>query len=226
MPELPEVETVRRGLAPAMVGARMQRVETRRGDLRFPFPENFAERLAGVRVETLWRRGKYMIAGLSSGESLVLHLGMTGRFTVEGATRREPGGFYYDAPPDPAHDHVVFTVDGAAGAARIFYNDPRRFGLMDLVATEGLEASPHFRRMGPEPLGPDFTVAAFNAALAGKAAPIKAALLDQSVVAGIGNIYACEALFRAGVSPKRKAASVAGARGAGRPPPWSDPGRA
>ncbi|MEQ8177752.1 MAG: bifunctional DNA-formamidopyrimidine glycosylase/DNA-(apurinic or apyrimidinic site) lyase [Amphiplicatus sp.] len=209
MPELPEVETVRRGLEPAMLGARFRRVETRRADLRFPFPERFERRLVGARVDALSRRGKYMIAGLSSGESLILHLGMTGRFTVE-AQRLQPGEFYYDAPPDPRHDHVLFDM----GTARVTYNDPRRFGFMDLVATDGLEACAHFAAMGPEPLGDAFTAAAFNAALTGKAAPVKAALLDQRVVAGIGNIYACEALFRAGISPKRRAGSVAGARGA------------
>ncbi len=209
MPELPEVETVRRGLEPAMLGARFRRVEARRADLRFPFPERFERRLVGARVDMLSRRGKYMIARLSTGESLILHLGMTGRFTVE-AQRLQPGEFYYDAPPDPRHDHVLFEMDGA----RIAYNDPRRFGFMDLVATEALETSAHFAAMGPEPLGPSFTAAALNKALAGKAAPIKAALLDQRVVAGVGNIYACEALFRAGVSPRRRAGSVAGARGA------------
>jgi len=192
-----------------MLGARFRRVETRRADLRFPFPERFGRRLVGARVEALARRGKYMIAGLSSGESLILHLGMTGRFTVE-AQRLQPGEFYYDAPSDPRHDHVLFDM----GTARVTYNDPRRFGFMDLVATDGLEACAHFAAMGPEPLGDAFTAAALNAALTGKAAPVKAALLDQRVVAGIGNIYACEALFRAGISPKRRAGSVAGARGA------------
>lgn len=192
-----------------MAGARFTRAETRRPDLRFPFPEKFERRLLGARVEALSRRGKYMIARLSTGESLILHLGMTGRFTVAGR-RLQPGEFYYDAPPDPRHDHVLFEMDGA----RIAYNDPRRFGFMDLVPTDGLDACAHFAAMGPEPLGDAFSAGAFNKALDGKAAPIKAALLDQRVVAGVGNIYACEALFRAGVSPRRRAGSVAGVRGA------------
>lgn len=213
MPELPEVETVRRGLEPVLLGARFKTVTTRRADLRFPFPPRFTQRLVGARVEAFVRRGKYMIAELSTGESLILHLGMTGRFTVDGARRSDPGVFYYAEPTDPRHDHVLFEVAGGA-PARIIYNDPRRFGFMDLVETAGLEASAHFAGMGPEPLGPGFTAETFNASLRNKTAPIKAALLDQRIVAGVGNIYACEALFRAGVSPKRRAASVSGQRGA------------
>lgn len=212
MPELPEVETVRRGLAPAMVGAHFVRVECRRAGLRYPFPEGFEARLAGARIETLSRRGKYILAPLSSGETLILHLGMSGRFTVEGAKPVETGAFYHAEPPDPRHDHVVFVVRGAA-TSRIVYNDPRRFGFMDLVASGRLENSAHFARMGPEPLAPDFTAAVFNGALRVRTAPIKAVLLDQRVVAGVGNIYACEALFRARLSPKRHAASVSGRRG-------------
>ena len=211
MPELPEVETVRRGLAPVLAGAVIRAVRLNRPDLRFALPDRFAERLAGARVERIDRRGKYMIAPLSTGESLVLHLGMTGRFSIGGANM-QPGDFYYDAPPDPAHDHVVLEVVSPHGPRTISYNDPRRFGFMDLVATAGLDASSHFAGMGPEPLGPGFTAAALGAALDGKATPIKAALLDQAVVAGLGNIYVSEALFRAGVSPRRKAGTVAGAR--------------
>lgn len=212
MPELPEVETVRRGLEPAMVGARFVRVECRRPDLRFPFPERFQTRLAGARIEALSRRGKYLLASLSTGETLIAHLGMSGRFTIEASKRVDTGAFYYAEPPDPRHDHVVFVVKGAA-TARIVYNDPRRFGFMDLAASDRLESSAHFARMGPEPLAPDFTAAAFNSALRDRVAPIKTSLLDQRVVAGVGNIYACEALFRAGISPKRRAASVSGRRG-------------
>lgn len=222
MPELPEVETVRRGLEPVMAGWTFAEVETRRRDLRFAFPRGFARRLVGARVEALDRRGKYMIAPLSTGESLVMHLGMSGRFTIEtgdaarGAAR--PGDFAHAQGCDPKHDHVVFRMSrgegGAASAgARITYNDPRRFGFMDLVETQTLDNCRHFKGMGPEPLGNAFNADALNAALAGRRTPIKAALLDQRIVAGLGNIYVCEALYRAGISPRRKAASVAGRRG-------------
>jgi formamidopyrimidine-DNA glycosylase len=211
MPELPEVETVRRGLEPFLAGARIAEVELNRGDLRFPFPERFAERLSGARIEALTRRGKYMIAPLSTGESLILHLGMTGRFSIAEA-QRQPGAFYYAAPPDAAHDHVRLAVRRDRKTSVVIYNDPRRFGFMDLVPSADVEASSHFRAMGPEPLSAAFTAAALRAALKGKAAPAKAALLDQRVVAGLGNIYVCEALFRAGVSPMRKAGSISAAR--------------
>jgi formamidopyrimidine-DNA glycosylase len=213
MPELPEVETVRRGLAPVLEGATIIRVETRRRDLRTPFPPRFAERLAGARITRLGRRGKYLVAELDTHESLIMHLGMSGRFSFDGAGKSEPDGLYYSGPPDPAHDHVVFHLQRAGGgASRAIYNDPRRFGLMDLAATAAINECRHFKDMGPEPLSAEFSAARFNEALCGQAA-IKAALLDQTVVAGVGNIYACEALYRAGVSPRRMAASVAGARG-------------
>ena len=214
MPELPEVETVRRGLEPALVGATFAAVETRRPDLRFPLPAGFASRLEGARVETLSRRGKYLAAALSTGESLIAHLGMTGRFTIEAGRRLAGDAFYHAAAPNPTHDHIVFQLHGPRGACRITYNDPRRFGFMDLVETCAIEACAHFAAMGPEPLANAFNAEVFNEALRARATPIKAALLDQRVVAGVGNIYACEALFRAGVSPRRKARSVAGARGA------------
>ena len=208
MPELPEVETVRCGLAPAMEGATFTRIETRRPDLRIPLPADFISRLEGARVDALRRRGKYMLAALSSGESLVMHLGMSGRFTVEygKAARRRAH------TANPRHEHVVFEMAGKR-RARIAFNDPRRFGLMDLVATDALEECRHFKDMGPEPLGNAFSAADFNHALKGKRTPIKAALLDQRIVAGLGNIYACEALYRARISPRRLAASVAGRRG-------------
>jgi formamidopyrimidine-DNA glycosylase len=212
MPELPEVETVRRGLAPVMEGAVIARVETRRPDLRFPLPQDFGQRLTNRRVERLDRRGKYLIARLSSGDSLIMHLGMSGRFTIEGgATPARPGVFVQAQDGDPKHDHVVFSLEGP-GAARVTYNDPRRFGFMDLAGPGEIETCRHFKGMGPEPLSNAFSAAGLKEALKGKAAPIKAALLDQRVVAGLGNIYVCEALFRAGISPRRKAASVAGAR--------------
>ena len=212
MPELPEVETVRRGLGPAMEGATLTRVETRRPDLRFPLPPRFAQRLEGARIGALDRRGKYLLAALSTGETLIMHLGMSGRFTVEDASARRPGGFAQAQECDPKHDHVVFHLEGAV-RSRVTYNDPRRFGFMDLAEPGGLDASRHFAGMGPEPLGNHFSPAVLNAALKGKAAPIKAALLDQRLVAGPGHIYVCEALYRARISPRRKAGSVAGLRG-------------
>jgi len=212
MPELPEVEIVRRGLAPAMEGARFSRVELRRPDLRFPLPDGFAQRLKGARVKSLSRRGKYLIGDLSTGESLIMHLGMSGRFTIEAPGTAAPAEGGLAGSANPKHDHVIFNMAGGA-RMRIIYNDPRRFGLMDLVETTGLEECRYFNAMGPEPLGNEFSAAVLNGSLKGKSAPIKAALLDQRVVAGLGNIYVCEALFRARISPRRRAASVAGARG-------------
>jgi len=211
MPELPEVETVRRGLAPVMEGARIVAAKARRPDLRFPLPENFTRRLKGATIESLDRRGKYLIARLSSGESLIMHLGMTGRFTIDEAQKARPGAFALAQDCDPKHDHVVLRLEGPRPAV-VTYNDPRRFGFMDLAGVDELETCRHFRGMGPEPLGNGFSPASLRAALKGKATPIKAALLDQRVVAGLGNIYVCEALFRAGISPRRKAGSVAGKR--------------
>jgi formamidopyrimidine-DNA glycosylase len=210
MPELPEVETVRLGLAPAMEGYTLTGVETRRGDLRVPFPKNFATRLKGRKVRHLRRRAKYILADLDSGETLVIHLGMSGRMSVyaQGA-RRKLGNYVYDTAPDGAgdgkHDHVVFETDAPA---RIVFNDHRRFGLMDLVNTQHLEEDKLFKDIGIEPLSDGFTTDYLAKALEGKKTPIKSALLDQRVVAGLGNIYVCEALFRAGISPKRLAGSV------------------
>jgi formamidopyrimidine-DNA glycosylase len=212
VPELPEVEIVRRGLAAVMEGARFTAVETRRPDLRFPLPQGFVRRLVGARVERLDRRGKYLVATLSTGEALIMHLGMSGRFTVRGKGDRRPGASAPDV--DPRHDHILFDMKGRAAVSRISYNDPRRFGFMDLAPASSIDACKHFAGMGPEPLSPAFTAGALNAALSKRAAPVKAALLDQGVVAGVGNIYACEALFRARISPKRSGRSVAGARGA------------
>ena len=213
MPELPEVETVRRGLALVMAGAGIRDVELRRADLRFPLPAGFADRLTGARINDLERRGKYLVAPLSTGEALIMHLGMTGRFTVVGEKAGRPGRFAHAQGADSRHDHVVFRLKTAAGkAATITYNDPRRFGFMDLAPTAEFNKSRHFKGMGPEPLSDAFTAEALTSALKGRMAPIKAGLLDQGVVAGIGNIYACEALFRAGISPRRRAATVAGQR--------------
>jgi formamidopyrimidine-DNA glycosylase len=210
MPELPEVETVRMGLAPVLEGRRFTKVETRRIGLRVPFPRNFAKRLTGKRVKVLRRRAKYLLAELDGGETLVIHLGMSGRMAVyaEGGVRKL-GQYVYDAAPADAgsgkHDHVVFETDAPA---RIVFTDPRRFGLMTLVSTETLEDDKLFEGLGVEPLSNHFHADYLAAALKGKKTPIKSALLDQRVIAGIGNIYACEALFRARISPKRLAGKV------------------
>ena len=269
MPELPEVETVRRGLAPTFVGGRIARAEARRPDLRFPLPERFVGRLTGRRVEDLRRRAKYLLADLDSGETLVMHLGMSGSFRVEqgeaslvgdaglglplpsgervgvrgrkaagSVGQAEPpltltlspqagrgerqavdlvpavahngsstsvGDFYYDRSKAAAHDHIVFHFENGA---RVVYNDPRRFGYMDLVATAGLETHPLFADIGLEPLGEAFDATALSAALQGSRAPLKAALLDQRRIAGLGNIYVCEALYRARLSPMREAGGL------------------
>jgi formamidopyrimidine-DNA glycosylase len=211
MPELPEVETVRRGLAPVLEGARLTRVEARRPDLRFPFPDGFVQRLTGARIEALDRRAKYLLARLDRGVVLVVHLGMTGRFEIEGAAAaaRRPGDFQYAAAADPKHAHVVFETDAGA---RVTFFDPRRFGFMGLIEAEALAGHPWFAGLGPEPLGPDFTAAGLAAAFAGRRQSVKAMLLDQRVVAGLGNIYVCEVLHRAGVSPERPAGGVPKAR--------------
>ena len=211
MPELPEVETVRRGLVPALAGARIDRLEQRRADLRFPLPADLAERLEGATVLDVRRRAKYLVLPLSTGESLIAHLGMTGRFKVGAAV---PGRFARAADTEK-HEHLVLHVGGGAmGAARVGFVDARRFGYWDLVCTDDLDACRHFAGMGPEPLDAGWDGAALHAALRGKRTPIKAALLDQRVVAGLGNIYVCEALWRAGVSPRRQAAGIGAGRAA------------
>lgn len=212
MPELPEVETVRMGLQPVLEGHTFTHVETRRGDLRVPFPRDFARRLTGRHVARLWRRAKYLLGDLDGGETLVMHLGMSGRMRVyaEGHARKL-GQYVYDVASAGTgkHDHVVMETDAPA---RIVFTDHRRFGLMTLVETKKLDQHPLFEGLGVEPLSDDFDAAYLTKVLKGKRTPIKAAILDQRVIAGIGNIYACEALFRAGVSPKRKASAVAGKR--------------
>jgi formamidopyrimidine-DNA glycosylase len=212
MPELPEVETVRAGLAPILEGRRFRAVRLARPDLRFPFPEQFAERLTGARLLKLRRRAKYLVGDLDTGESWIAHLGMTGRFTVEAAgAARGFGEYVYATGADPRHDHIVFDMEDGV---RVVFNDPRRFGFMDLRRTDALDRVGHFAGLGPEPLGNGFSGPVLAAALAGRRTPIKAALLDQTVVAGLGNIYVCEALHRAGVSPLRLAANVGPARAA------------
>ena len=206
MPELPEVETVRRGLAPALEGQRLLRVQAHRPDLRFPLPANFTNRLDGRRVTSLERRAKYLVAYLDSGEALIMHLGMSGRFSIVDARGVLAFDDYtYSTGGDPKHNHVEFEVEGGA---KVIYNDPRRFGFMDIVAIAELESCKHFKTMGPEPLSNQFSAQGLAAALGTKKTPIKSALLDQSTVAGLGNIYVCEALFRAGISPTRPANAV------------------
>jgi len=204
MPELPEVETVRLGLVPVLEGHRLTGVEVRRPDLRVPIPDNFAARLRGRRVVRLERRAKYLLVHFDDGGDMALiHLGMSGRMVVEG-----PGQGNAPRPPSP-HDHVVFETDAGA---RVVFNDPRRFGLMTLIAPGAAADHPLLAGLGPEPLAPSFSAEDLARRLRGKAAPIKAALLDQRVVAGLGNIYVCESLFRAGLSPRRRAGTVQGGR--------------
>ncbi|UWR03136.1 bifunctional DNA-formamidopyrimidine glycosylase/DNA-(apurinic or apyrimidinic site) lyase [Ruegeria conchae] len=206
MPELPEVETVRRGLSPAMEGVVIQRADVNRPDLRWPFPERMAERLTGQRVDRLRRRSKYILADLNSGETLLIHLGMSGRMTVSG----DPlGQFAHKHPMPEKHDHVVFHM---ANGARITFNDPRRFGAMDLLSTATAEDHKLLSVLGPEPLGNDFHEQHLIEAFKGKNSPVKSALLDQGIVAGLGNIYVCEALYRGKVSPRRKAGQISASR--------------
>src|SRR5579863_3694243 len=198
MPELPEVETIRRGLALRLTGRRIVRAELRRADLRRPFPPMLAERLDGARIGALSRRGKYLLIELDETGLLLLHLGMSGRITAGG-----------NNAPIEKHDHVVLTLDDGTV---VRFNDTRRFGLLDYLARGSEGAHPLLAGMGPEPLGPEFDGAYLSRALAGKITPIKSALLDQKIVAGLGNIYVCEALYRARLSPRRLATTVAGAR--------------
>ncbi len=217
MPELPEVETVRRGLAQAMTGATFTGVDQRRAALRFPFPDRFAERLSGRRVEAVGRRAKYLVIDLDDGTVLAAHLGMTGSFRVlagggGAVVESTPGSFYYGrgaaaaAGAESPHDHVRFAFDTGM---TITYNDPRRFGFMVLVERGAFGAHPLFRDIGVEPLGEAFDAGVLARLMAGKAAPLKAALLDQRLIAGLGNIYVCEALHRAGLSPRRAAGTLA-----------------
>ncbi len=217
MPELPEVETVRRGLAPVMEGSRIRAVELRRPDLRFPFPDGFVQHLAGQRVERLERRAKYLLAHTANAV-LAMHLGMSGRFSIiapaQGAPLSaapvRPGAFVHVAGGDSAHDHVVFDFESGA---RIVYNDARRFGYMTLIAPDELNGHPLFRNLGPEPLSPALTPAYLALRARGRIQPLKSFLLDQRNIAGLGNIYVCEALFRARLSPFAPAARLATTHG-------------
>ena len=203
MPELPEVETVRAGLAPVMEGAVIAKATVNRPDLRWPFPERMAERLTGARILRLRRRSKYILADLDRGESLLIHLGMSGRMLVSG----DPlGRFVHDHPAPEKHDHVVFDMDNGA---RITFNDPRRFGAMDLLSTNSADEHPLLSSLGPEPLGNVFSESHLISQLKPRNLPIKSALLDQKIVAGLGNIYVCEALFRGGIHPARRTRNIA-----------------
>lgn len=214
MPELPEVETVRRGLEPVMLGARVDRLELRRPDLRFPFPKGFADAVAGRKITSVGRRAKYLLLDLEDGQVVIMHLGMSGRFLIGAKDPAQPGGFYYNGARLPAHDHVIFHLQAADGAREVIYNDARRFGFMDMVSRDAMDTNKHLGGLGVEPDGnaltPDFLATAF----AGKTAPLKAALLDQRVVAGLGNIYVCEALHMARLSPRRAAGTLVTKAGA------------
>ncbi|OGN43350.1 MAG: DNA-formamidopyrimidine glycosylase [Caulobacterales bacterium RIFCSPHIGHO2_01_FULL_70_19] len=205
MPELPEVETVRRGLEPVLAGARLTRVRQNRPDLRFPFPERFPDRLEGARVERLERRAKYLLMPLSTGETWVTHLGMTGRFTLDGD---QIGEFEEAAPATGKHEHFSLCAVRDGRATRVGFADARRFGFMGLIPTEAVETHPWFAALGPEPLGNAFSGAHLAEAFRGKKQNVKVSLLDQRIVAGLGNIYVCEALFRARISPLTAAGKV------------------
>jgi formamidopyrimidine-DNA glycosylase len=212
MPELPEVETVRRGLAPAMEDARFVDVVAHRGDLRWPLPNDFVARLKGQKVVGLGRRAKYLLADLSSGDVLLMHLGMSGSFRVVDAGKaKTPGLFHYQRSDYGTHDHVVFRM---SSGATIAFNDPRRFGCMKLFPRRAIDEEPLLRSLGPEPLGNAFDAAMLADACAGKKTSVKAALLDQRIVAGLGNIYVCEALNRSKISPRRMASTLATRAGA------------
>ncbi|MFZ1989195.1 MAG: bifunctional DNA-formamidopyrimidine glycosylase/DNA-(apurinic or apyrimidinic site) lyase, partial [Alphaproteobacteria bacterium] len=201
----PDVETVKRGLEPALVGRRIAHVDLRRKDLRIPFPAHFAERLSGKRITGMGRRAKYLLADLDDGETLIIHLGMSGRLTLSGKKALAPGkngkgGYYHEIRPLTQHDHVVFDLDDGE---RLVFNDPRRFGLMSLAPTAELADAPFFQHLGIEPLGNELSAEHLLDGLKGRKTSLKAALLNQTFVVGIGNIYACEALHRARLSPKR-----------------------
>lgn len=212
MPELPEVETVRRGLVPVMEGHVIARAEVRRPDLRRPFPPHLAERLTGARVLRLGRRSKYLLAELSSGETMIVHLGMSGRILVAppgGGGGAVIGDHVHDHGRIARHDHLILTMETGA---RVTLNDARRFGSVDLVPTSEAAAHPLLSDLGPEPMGNGFSEETLGAALKGRRTPVKAALLDQRLIAGLGNIYVCEALHRAGIDPRRQAGRIAAPR--------------
>ena len=210
MPELPEVETVRRGLAPVMEGATIEAVELNRKDLRFPLPHRFRARLAGRRVVALRRRAKYLLAELDDGATLLMHLGMSGSFRIDRSGVLAGEAFRHPRGKDAAHDHVVFHFRGGqlGGGARVVYNDPRRFGFMLLLKAGERDTHPFLAGLGPEPVDGGLDAFYLARRFAGRSAPLKAALLDQRTIAGLGNIYVCEALWRARLSPRRVAGTL------------------
>jgi len=222
MPELPEVETVRRGLQPFMEGATIARVEQRRADLRFPFPDRFAERLTGRTIDSLERRAKYLIMHMDDGLDLISHLGMSGSYRIEqDGADTAPGAFHHDRSRNTTHDHVVIHVESRDGIrSRIVYNDPRRFGFMLFAEPGALNTHKFLQDLGIEPTGNRLDGALLARLFADRNAPLKAALLDQKLIAGLGNIYVCEALWRAELSPRRLAGSIAGK--GGDPDPMAD----
>ncbi len=213
MPELPEVETVRRGLDRVLRGKRILSVEQRRPNLRFPLPQQFAERLSGTRIVSVTRRAKYILVHLSTAEVLLMHLGMSGRFLINTKRNQRPsllGDYDYEAGNNPKHDHVVIRAEGGT---TVTYNDPRRFGYMLVVPEADLFAHPLIRHLGVEPLGNELSAPHLAEQAAGRKADIKAFLMDQRIIAGLGNIYVCEALHKAGISPKRPASALANRSG-------------
>ena len=215
MPELPEVETVRRGLQPTMEGAEIAKVEVRRPDLRFPFPPEFSDKLEGRRIVSVGRRAKYLLIHLDRDPVLIGHLGMSGSFRIErDGDAAVPGVFHHERSKLAAHDHVVFHLSTTSGPARVVFNDPRRFGFMLFVEAAALDTHPMLAGLGIEPTGNALDGKVLAELFSGKRAPLKAALLDQRLIAGLGNIYVCEALWRAGLSPRRQAGSIVSRSGA------------
>ena len=203
MPELPEVETVRRGLAPFMQGRRIERLTLNRADLRFPFPERLKDQVEGKKIASLSRRAKYLLIELEGDQTIIAHLGMSGSFRIEAGKISTPGEFHHERSKDEAHDHVIFDLSGSDGPVRIIYNDPRRFGFMHLEKTSHLDAYPAFAGLGPEPTGNMLSADYLATRFARRKQPLKTALLDQQIIAGLGNIYVCEAMHRAHLSPSR-----------------------
>ena len=202
MPELPEVETIMRGISPFLKGATIKKIKLNRADLRWPFPENFASRVKETKILNLKRRSKYILIDLSTGETLLIHLGMSGKILVSNS---KIGNYFYESSKFANHDHVIFELnDGTI----ITYNDPRRFGAMDLAKTDDLNNHKFLEKLGPEPLGNNFNSDYLKIKLSKKESPIKNVLLDQSLVAGLGNIYVCEALFMSGISPRKTASKI------------------
>jgi formamidopyrimidine-DNA glycosylase len=214
MPELPEVETVKRGLAPTMEGALITRLELRRENLRFPFPDAFGEKTSGRTIISLGRRAKYLLIDLDDGNTIISHLGMSGSFRIEAGPLSEtqlsetPGEFHHPRSKDEKHDHAIFHLEGPSGISRVIYNDPRRFGFMDMAERTALDINPFLYGLGPEPTGNTLSAAYLAERFVGKAQPLKSALLDQKNIAGLGNIYVCEALWRSHLKPTRAAATL------------------